>query len=105
MAIVFDGLGYNDHKKLFPDAGWTPTFEQMERILHKTMFDSSWKRCAIAHFIQSPNHESYLEEAMKQLSIEANDFITKTRQKAEESIKDINDELRSMGYDENANKL
>ena len=105
MAILFDGLGYEYHKKLFPDAAWTPTFDQMELILHKTMFDSSWKRCAIAHFIQSPNHESYLEEAMKQLSIEAKDFITKTRKKAESTIKEINDELHSMGYDENANKL
>lgn len=105
MAIVFDGLGYDDHKKLFPDAGWTPTFEQMELILHKTMSDSSWKRCAIARFIQSANHESYLEEAMKNLSIEAKDFISKTRKDADKRIQDINDELRSMGYDENANKL
>ena len=42
---------------------------------------------------------------MKQLSIEAKDFITKTRKKAESTIKEINDELHSMGYDENANKL
>lgn len=105
MAIVFDRLGYDDHKKLFPDVGWTPTFEQMEQILNKTASDDSWKRCAIAHFIQSGYHESYLEEAMKHLSIEAKDFISKTRQKAESSIKEINDELREMGYDEKANKL
>ncbi len=104
-AIVFDRLGYDDQKKLFPDVGWTPTFEQMEQILNKTASDDSWKRCAIAHFIQSGNHESYLEEAMKHLSIEANDFIRKTRQEAEASIKEINDELREMGYDEKANKL
>lgn len=105
MAILFDGLGYEVHKKLFPDACWTPTFEQMEQILQKTMSDSSWKRCAIARFIQSPNHESYLEEAMKQLSIEAKDFISKTRKKADESISKINDELREMGYDEKGKKI
>jgi hypothetical protein len=42
---------------------------------------------------------------MKHLSIEAQAFIRDTRFKAENRIKEINDELRGMGYDEKGNKL
>ena len=106
MAIVWDKLPWNEHDKLIPGTAYTtPTFEQMDKMVKSTMFDASWKRKAIAAFITSSYKESYLEEAMKNLSIEAKDFISKTRQKADESISAINDELREMGYDEKANKL
>ena len=106
MAIVWDKLPWNEHDKLIPGTAYTtPTFEQMDKMVKSTMFDASWKRKAIAAFITSSYKESYLEEAMKNLSIEAKDFISKTRQKADESISAINDELREMGYDEKGNKI
>ena len=106
MAIVWDKLPRKEHDKLIPGTVYTtPTFEQMDKMVKSTMFDASWKRKAIAAFITSSYNESYLEEAMKNLSIEAKDFISKTRQDAEKRIKEINDELREMGYDEKANKL
>lgn len=105
LAMIFDRLPYDAHKELLPNAAWTPTFEQMERFIIDHALDDSWKRKAIANYIVAPNHEAYLEEAVKRLSIEAKAFITETRFKAENSIKEINEELREMGYDEKGKKL
>lgn len=107
FAIAYDKIPWDRKKTLIPGTEYSSaTFRQIQDLAgNKIHDDVRMKREAIAAFITSSYKESFLEEAMKHISIEARDFITKTRQKAEASIKDIHEELRSMGYDEKANKL
>ena len=106
MAIVWDKLPWSIHNELIPGSAYSsPTYQQMEKFVKDSAKDASWKRKAIAAFITSTYKESFLEEAMKHLSIEAQSFIRSTRTDADNRIKTITDELRDMGYDENANKL
>ena len=106
MAIVYNIIDWEDKKELIPGTECsTASYSQLERFIIDRALDDSWKRKAIATFITSIYKESYLEEAMKHLSIEAKAFISDTRFKAENRIKEINDELREMGYDENGNKI
>ena len=106
-AIAYDKIPWDRKKHLIPGTEYTSaTFQQIQKLAGDKIHDDvRVKREAIAAFITSSYKESFLEEAMKHISIEANAFISKTRQKADESISAINDELRSMGYDEKANKL
>ena len=106
-AIAYDKIPWDKKKTIIPGTEYSnATFKQIQKLAGDKIHDDvRVKREAIAAFITSSYHESFLEEAMKHLSIEAKDFITKTRQKADESISAINDELRSLGYDEKANKL
>lgn len=106
MAIVYKIIDWKDKKELIPGTEYsTASYSQLERFIIDRALDDSWKRKAIATFITSLYNESYLEEAMKHLSIEAQAFISDTRFKAENRIKEINDELREMGYDEKGNKI
>lgn len=106
MAIVYKIIDWKDKKELIPGTEYsTASYSQLERFIIDRALDDSWKRKAIATFITSIYNESYLEEAMKHLSIEAQAFISDTRFKAENRIKEINDELREMGYDEKGNKI
>ena len=105
-AILFERLSYDDRNALIPDARWkTPTFGQMVTLHTETNFANSWRRKAIASFFTGQQHEGFLEEAMKHLSIEARSFIDTTRNMAGKRIQDINEELHELGYDENANKI
>ena len=77
----------------------------MEEFVNRSMKDASWKRKAIAAFITSSYKESFFEEAMKHISIEAEAFINTIRKDADKRITAIKDELHEMGYDEKANKI
>lgn len=106
MAIVYKVIGWEDRKKLIPGTEYsTASYSQMERFVIDNALDDSWKRKAIAAFITSTYNESYLEEAMVNISVEARAFISDIRFKAENRIKEISDELRELGYDEKGNKL
>ena len=106
MAIVFDKLPWNYHDALIPGTNYTsPTYQQMEEFVNRSMKDASWKRKAIAAFITSSYKESFFEEAMKHISIEAEAFINTIRKDADKRITAIKDELHEMGYDEKANQI
>ena len=78
----------------------------MQDFLNRHVSDQRWKRKAIVEYIESAQSKSSMfSDVVSHLSIEVEDFANKTRQDAEKRIKEINDELREMGYDEKANKL
>lgn len=105
-AMVFDYIGYESREKFIPGTKYDkPRWPQMKDFIRRKPDDGSWMRQAIAGFLTSSRKESYLEEAMHHLSIEAHVFISDTRSKARERIEQIDGELREMGFDENGNPL
>lgn len=106
MAIVFYRLSACEGNSLIPGSYCSPTFQQMQDFLNRHVSDQRWKRKAIVEYIESAQSKSSMfSDVVSHLSIEVEDFANKTRQDAEKRIKEINDELREMGYDEKANKL
>lgn len=106
-AILFDKIDYELHDQLIPGSKYkTVSYEQIQDFRKRHEANrNQWLRKAIASFIQSPYKETFFAEAMCQIDPLAKPFMDGKRREANQRINDINEELRSLGYDEKGNKL
>lgn len=107
-AIVFDMTPWIEQDELIAGARNTNlTYQQIHKFFNSDghNMNYSWMRRAIASYIFKEHKQTFLAEAVQQLSPKAYVDITSVRADARKRIEAINDELREMGYDENGNKL